>query len=109
KLVLTLVLVLAAVGSRGPRASTLALLFHQLFEPRVVDREPLLLEQLPGEVVWEPVRVVKLERVLRRHPRRALGLRAVDHLAQEPGALLEGTAEALLLGGEPLVDHLALG
>ena len=99
---------LGGVRASRAHAGPLALLLHQLPEALVVDRQPLLLEQLSREVVGEAERVVELEGVLGVDPRRALRLRALDQLREQPGALLERAAEALLLRGEPLLDRVAL-
>ena len=49
-------------------ARDLARLVHQLLEALVVHRQALLGQQLLGQLVWEAVGVVELERLLRRHP-----------------------------------------
>src|SRR5439155_8195723 len=65
------------------------------------------MKELASEVVWEAVRVVKLERVLRRDPRGSLAVRALDEFAEQARALFERPPEALLLRFEPLVDRVA--
>ena len=101
--------VLGAMRSRGAYPGSLALLLHQLLEARVVDREPLLGEQLLGQVVGEAVGVVELEGVGGVDP-GGVGVLGLDHQPIEQlGAALQGTAEALLLVADPAGDRLALG
>src|SRR5438128_7566963 len=96
------------MSAQSTGARPLSLLVHQLVEAGVVDCEPLLLEQLLGQVVGEAVGVVKLEGILGGDPGSALALRTRDHLSQEPGALLERVPEALLLCGKPFVNRAPL-
>ena len=60
--------ILGAVRGGGSHPRPGALLLHQLLEALVVHREPLLGEQLLGEVVGESVGVVQLEGFLRVDP-----------------------------------------
>ena len=48
---------------------------------------------------------MQLEGVLGGHPRGAVCLRALDHLGEQPLALLERAAEALLFGAGPALDR----
>ena len=86
-----------------------ALLLHQLLEALVVDREPLLGEQLLGQVVGEAVGVVELEGVLRVDPRGAVLVRMADQVREHLRAALERAAEALLLVADPAHHGVALG
>ncbi len=97
----------AATAATGPRG--LARPLHQLLEALVVDRQPLLGEQLLGHLVGKAEGVVQPEGVLGRHPRGAVGLGPLDQLGQQPLALLERASEALLLGARPALDRRRLG
>ena len=90
------------------RARHLARLLHQLSEAVVVHRQALLREQLLRQFVREAIGVMQPERVLGVHPRGFGLLRAHGDLGQEPLALRERAAEALLLGAGPLLDRVAL-
>ena len=91
--------VLGAVRGRGSHPGARALLLHQLLEALVVYREPLLGEQLLGQVVGEAVGVVELEGVLRVDPGGAVLVRMADQVREHLRAALERAAEALLLVG----------
>ena len=70
--------------------------------------ELVLGDDLERQVDREPVRVVQQERVLRRDPLLPRVTGARDQLVEQLRALLERTAEALLLGLQPLENDLAL-
>ena len=103
--------------ARGPRrhraldrrrGRALAGALHQLLEALVVHRQALLGEQLLGQLVGEAVGVVQLEGVLGGDPGGLVLLRSRDQLVEQPLALVERAAEALLLGRRPLEDRVAL-
>src|SRR3954451_4311616 len=85
-----------------PRRRALALLGHELGELVVAgERNAALGRDLAGEVDREAVRVVQAERIL------AGDLPAREQVVEQPRALLERAAEALLLPPDPLLDRLA--
>ncbi len=96
----------AGARDRGrlPAPRHLAGLLHQLLEALVVHGQALLREQLPGHLVGEAIGVVKLEGVVGGNPGRLLLPGAPDQVGQQPLALLQGPAEALLLGPRPALD-----
>ena len=108
--VLMLQVHVAAVAGRrvgAGRARDLARLLHELLEALVVDRQPLIRQELLGHLVGEAVGVVQAEGVLRRHPGGLLLLGALDQLGQQPLALRERAPEALLLRARPALDRRA--
>ena len=92
----------------GALARAGALLLHERLEARLVDAEAVLGDDLERQVDREAVGVVQQERVGRGDPLVAPVARAGDQLIQALEPLLERAAEALLLGGHPAADRVAL-
>ena len=92
----------------GRRAGPRPLCVHQCLEALGVDAEAALGHQFAGEVEGEAVGVVQLEGVGRGNPLVVGVERPFDQLLQQPRALRQRAPEALLLGGQPLLDRRSL-
>ena len=97
-----------ADGGLGASSRPHPLLLHQGLEAGVVHGQPLLGEQLLGQVVGKAVGVVQLEGVGGVDPRRALFLGLGDKLRQQGRAAVERAPERRLLVPHPPQDRLSL-
>ena len=84
------------------------LLFYRLFKALLINRKPLLLQNLDGQVNRESIGVIKAERVLAGKGLLPLPYHLLLHLLQDGKPLVDGLVKLLFLFRNHLKDKVLL-